>query len=561
MKSLKTTKRQAKRPNKPGGSQTARIPKILHYTFGLAADFGGQPWSLVHHVCLRSAIERIKPEQVFFYYEYEPSGPWWALSRSLVTPIKITAPREIFGRPLTHVAHRSDVVRLQKLIEHGGIYLDSDVFVQRSFDQLLDFSTVLGSEGEGAEVGLANAVILAEPNAPFLQRWLETYRSFRGNGRNEYWNEHSVRLPAVLAKAHPSEITVLSHDAFFWPLCKEEHLQWIFNSKKPIPLLATFANHLWESHSWKFLANLTPRQVRRKDANFHLWARPLVAGLADDYGAPSLQDRISHFKWRLADQLGTAKSQTRQIAAALVRKASRLVLNERNRRRKTFQDIYQRELWGTDGESKFFSGVDSSGPAAEFYVYYMAELLEHHSRELGRPLRVVDLGCGDFRVGGALVDRMPDLTYIGCDIVPELVAHNAANYANERVRFQQLDAVCDPLPEGDVCLIRQVFQHLSNAYIQAILQRLPYQVVYVSEGQPAECAGPVNPDKVCGAGLRFDWSTGRGRGVELQQPPYCLSTQEVFRCPVPPNEVMITERVDVPSGAARDELAHSAATG
>jgi hypothetical protein len=535
-----------------------RIPKILHYTFGLASDFGGQPWSLVHHVCLKSATERIRPEQVFFYYEHEPVGPWWDLSRNLVTAVEITAPREIFGRPLAHVAHRSDVVRLQKLIEYGGIYLDADVFVQRNFDPLLNFSTVLGTEGEGAEAGMANAVILAEPDAPFLRRWLETYRSFRGNGRHEYWNEHSVRLPAVLAKTYPSEITVLPHDAFFWPLCKTEHLQWIFNSTRPIPMPGTFANHLWESHSWKFLANLTPRQVRRKDSNFHSWARPLLAGLADDYGAPSFEERLSQLKWRALDHLGIAKSQARQIAWAVGRKTSRLILNERDRGRNTFQDIYQRKLWGSDGESKFFSGVGSGGPAAESYVSYMAELLEGHARELGRPLRLVDIGCGDFRVGGALLDRVPDLTYIGCDIVPELVAYNAANYGRERVGFQQLDAVCDPLPEGDVCLIRQVFQHLSNADIQAILQRLPYPVVYVSEGQPMERIGPFNPDKIAGATVRFDWHLGRGRGVELNQPPYSLSTQEVFRCAVPPNEVIVTERVELRGVASRKALANSA---
>ena len=180
-----------------------RIPKILHYTFGLAKDFGGQPWSLVHHVCLKSAVERIKPEKVLFYYEYEPSGAWWELSRELVTPVRIEAPREIFGHPLRHVAHRADVVRLQQLIEHGGIYLDADVLVQRNFDPLLDHAAVLGAEGVDAEVGLANAVILAERDTPFLKRWLDSYHSFRGNGMREYWSEHSVRLPAALAKAYP----------------------------------------------------------------------------------------------------------------------------------------------------------------------------------------------------------------------------------------------------------------------------------------------------------------------------------------------------------------------
>jgi hypothetical protein len=272
------------------------IPKILHYTFGMASDFGGKPWSLVHHVSLKSAIERIKPEQVFFYFEFEPNGPWWDLTRPLVTLVKIEAPREIFGRPLKHVAHRSDVVRLQKLIEHGGIYLDADVLVQRGFDNLLTHSTVLGQEGENAEVGLANAVMLAEPRSPFLCRWLDEYRSFRSTGRDEFWNEHSVELPSKLAKAHPHEITILPYTAFFWPLWSKEHIEWIFASDKPIPLDETYCNHLWEAGAWEYLEDLTPGRVRSIDTNFHRWARPFIAGLPDGYGTPPLHRRLQKLK-------------------------------------------------------------------------------------------------------------------------------------------------------------------------------------------------------------------------------------------------------------------------
>src|SRR5689334_1021510 len=111
-----------------------KIPKIIHYCFGLSPNFGGKPWGLVHHVCVRSAVELIKPDQVLLYFEYEPSGPWWDLTRPLVNLVKVTAPREVFGRPVNKVAHRADVLRLQRLIESGGIYLDCDVLVQRSFD-------------------------------------------------------------------------------------------------------------------------------------------------------------------------------------------------------------------------------------------------------------------------------------------------------------------------------------------------------------------------------------------------------------------------------------------
>ena len=83
------------------------IRRVLHYVwFGMAPEFGGKAWSLVHYVCLKSAITHIRPERVFFYYDHEPAGLWWELSRDLVTPVKMTAPREIFGNPLAHVTHR-----------------------------------------------------------------------------------------------------------------------------------------------------------------------------------------------------------------------------------------------------------------------------------------------------------------------------------------------------------------------------------------------------------------------------------------------------------------------
>jgi mannosyltransferase OCH1-like enzyme len=117
---------------------------------------------------------------------------------------KVAAPTEVFGRPLLHVANRADVLRLRALLDHGGIYLDADVFVHRDFDDLLGHSAVMGLEGQGErEEGLCNAVILAEPGAPFLTRWFEEYRHFRSRGRDEFWNEHSVKLPLRLMREHP----------------------------------------------------------------------------------------------------------------------------------------------------------------------------------------------------------------------------------------------------------------------------------------------------------------------------------------------------------------------
>lgn len=262
-----------------------RIPKILHYCFGMAEDFGGKPWSLSHHVCVASAVDRIKPDATFFYYEYEPRGPWWDLTKPLVTPVRITAPRRIFGRPVDHPAHRADVVRLEALLEKGGIYLDSDVFVHRAFDDLLSHATVLGTEGMGRTIyGTANAVILAEPEAPFLRRWYNHYDNFRGS-KDRYWSEHSVQLPNYLAKKHRDEVTILGPNAFFHPIWLLSELERIFNSTETIVFPETYATHLWDGRSSRYTRDLTPGDVRRNRSNFHDWALRYLDGLPDDYGA------------------------------------------------------------------------------------------------------------------------------------------------------------------------------------------------------------------------------------------------------------------------------------
>jgi SAM-dependent methyltransferase len=213
-------------------------------------------------------------------------------------------------------------------------------------------------------------------------------------------------------------------------------------------------------------------------------------------------------------------------------------------RRQVFQDAYKYNLWGKDRKSEFYSGVGSRGSASDQYAEKMASLIGRYAAAIGRSSVIIDLGCGDFQVANALLSRLPDVTYVGCDIVPELIAHNDEIYATDGTSFRCIDIVNDPLPAGDICLIRQVFQHLSNKEIADVVKRLePYKLIYVTEGHPEQRTGPVNPDKVAGADVRFDWKSGRGRGVERDQAPFNASVIEEFRTFAPPHEVIITQQL------------------
>jgi hypothetical protein len=224
-------------------------------------------------------------------------------------------------------------------------------------------------------------------------------------------------------------------------------------------------------------------------------------------------------------------------------------------RRRVFATIYRRREWGSEHGAEFFSGIGSRGEAVTAYVRTVSAELTKLAAQRSAALRVVDLGCGDFVVGSRLLECIPGISYVGCDVVGDLIAHLRSRVREPRASFRTLDIVDSELPEGDVCLIRQVFQHLSNADIMRVLGKLGrYELVIVTEGQPLVPRGVPNPDKLASSGVRFDWRVGVGRGVELDEPPFNLSLQEICRVKGIGLENIVTYRV-VPNRP--DDVAYS----
>lgn len=214
-------------------------------------------------------------------------------------------------------------------------------------------------------------------------------------------------------------------------------------------------------------------------------------------------------------------------------------------RRKTFQTIYRDKLWGTDTNAQFFSGHVSDSVPVSIYVDAMAAIISTELKDPQKMATIVDLGCGDFSVGKRLLERLPAAQYVGCDLVPELIEHHRARYGSDRIQFQALDMVSQELPDGDICIVRQVFQHLSNRDIACVLPKLrKYRAVFVTEAQPLLREGSANPEKPAYADMRFDGRMGCGRGVELDQPPWNLTIKEVCRAPgTGIKEIIITHRI------------------
>ncbi len=248
------------------------IPNIFHFCYGLSEDFGGKPYSLVHYLAVKSAFEVNKPDEIFFYYSYEPEGEWWEKTKELVTLVKITAPEEIFGNKLYHVAHKADIIRLQYLIKTGGIYMDLDTISKKPFTPLLNNKFVIGRQGKWRLKGLCNAVMMSEKNSEFARIWMEEYKSFRSKGKDKYWAEHSVSVPLKLAKQYPDLLHIEKYNSFHFPLYYSSSLKDLFEKSKDYP--QAYCHHLWEGGSWdKFLKDLTQDYILNTDTTYNLIAR------------------------------------------------------------------------------------------------------------------------------------------------------------------------------------------------------------------------------------------------------------------------------------------------
>ncbi len=126
-----------------------------------------------------------------------------------------------------------------------------------------------------------------------------------------------------------------------------------------------------------------------------------------------------------------------------------------------FTSIYERNIWGNG------SGEGSSLTKKDPYVRLLEQFIQEKQIR-----RVVDVGCGDWQFS-RLVDWQGS-EYLGIDVVASVIAANQKIFATPTIRF-----ICaDPLepefvfPPADLIIIKDVLQHLSNAHVLTLLEKL-----------------------------------------------------------------------------------------
>lgn len=118
--------------------------------------------------------------------------------------------------------------------------------------------------------------------------------------------------------------------------------------------------------------------------------------------------------------------------------------------RETFTEIFQKNLWASP---ESVSGGGSEMQNTEVIRRELPYLLQKFGIK-----SILDIPCGDWNWMKSV--DLCGASYIGADIVPDLIERNKANYQN--VDFRVLDLTSDSLPKVDLIFTRDCLGHLSN---------------------------------------------------------------------------------------------------
>ena len=222
------------------------IPNNIYFIFGFDKN---EEFHFCYFMSVFSAYIINDPDNIYFYYHYEPIGEYWDKLKHIpcITFIKIDIPEYIGQKKLLKTAHKADILRMDLLYKYGGIYMDIDTISIKPYKKLLNNDVVLGRQ----VFGICNAIMMSKPKSLFFKLWLYNYeKNFNPNG----WNEASIHLPEKLYNENKNLVNLQDEDVFFKPNFRE--VNEIFKTKNNIIPENLVTLHLWNKISLTYIKEI-----------------------------------------------------------------------------------------------------------------------------------------------------------------------------------------------------------------------------------------------------------------------------------------------------------------
>ena len=237
------------------------IPRVAHFVFGLREQLA--PFHLLHYLAIESCRRVLKPEIIYLHYHHLPFGVFWEAIRPHLTLKRVGLSEDVLSAEYDaalvpeqyRYAHHADFVRLDALIEHGGVYADIDtVFVRPLPEDFYREKFVIGREADtpdeltgDVKPSLCNALMMAEPGSDFCRTW----RARMGAAINGTWSNHSGFLAQALSQEMPKAVRVEPESSFFAVPPTPAGLNALFDDGT-LDLTRSYSLHLWAHLWWDF---------------------------------------------------------------------------------------------------------------------------------------------------------------------------------------------------------------------------------------------------------------------------------------------------------------------
>lgn len=221
------------------------IPKIIHYCW-----FGPKPFSRTVRKCMATWHKYLSDYE--FCLWNEETCATYAATHNLPNPMEHPFVKGAYAAK--KYAFVADYVRFWALYHCGGVYLDTDMYVVRSFDDLLDAKFFAAWENSKNDIVSCGVIGCARAET-CLREILTKYDTLEfDTDCLDKFIVPRIITPIVLKQEN---VAIFSYD-YFYPLPYNERFVW---RKMKYNTANTYAVHLWDISWGKWQAKLRDQFV------------------------------------------------------------------------------------------------------------------------------------------------------------------------------------------------------------------------------------------------------------------------------------------------------------
>lgn len=237
------------------------IPNTIHMIYPVTDKT--RPWSIINSLAVRLAQKHHDRNHICITTNKPMDLP--KEIRESVGIIEMELPTHIDDVEIKYPQYIADVMRLQILANYGGIYMDTDILLQKPLTEFLSEERLVISWETENRRSISNALMMSPPGNLFVEEWL---RRMPKAVESDTWAYGGVVLPALMASnPYLNESCVVLDHKFCCPLDLSE--PWLFAPylKYPASMKVKDAHaiHVFETYWRDTIKNITPEWLEKND--------------------------------------------------------------------------------------------------------------------------------------------------------------------------------------------------------------------------------------------------------------------------------------------------------